>query len=187
MVDAAMRRPLLLPVVVLVLLVAAAGVIAVTSKPGLDNARDAVDQRWDALRAPLTARYERLGALVDALTRAGGPERAVTQALRESVARWQSIVATDHQPSPADEAASANELESLVARARANVAGSWRLKADAGVNQALSDVALVTPPAPDVTAYNRAVHAYERKLDHLPDSLVAGVLGFSSRRVLELS
>src|SRR5262249_36325485 len=104
MVDAAMRRPFLLLVVVLVLLVAATGVVTMTSKPGLDDARDAVDQRWDALRAPLTARYDRLGTLVDALTRAGGPDRAVTQALRESVARWHAMVAANREPDPQDEA-----------------------------------------------------------------------------------
>jgi hypothetical protein len=170
-----------------VLLAAGAGALAATSKPGLDDATDAVDQRWDALRGPLTTRYEKLATLVDALTQVGGPDRTITQDLRASVARWRSVVAASRQAQPEAEAASANELESLVARARADVAGTARLKGDAAVAQALEGVALTAPPAPDVVAYNQAVQAYERKRDRLPASLVADVLGFSSRPLLELA
>jgi hypothetical protein len=87
---------------------------------------------------------------------------------------------------PGAEATTADELEALARRARANVAASARLSADPGIASAFAafDQAVVAPAA--VKAYNRAVRAYERARTGTIKSLVARALGYDARPVLVL-
>ena len=68
------RRVRRLAVVVLLLLIAGAVALVLTTRPGLEDKRDDVESAWTPLRAPLGGRYERLAA-VNAEMRAAGDTR----------------------------------------------------------------------------------------------------------------
>lgn len=174
------RLPWILAVL-LVLVVGGAIVLVVVEKPTLDDARDAVDARWEPLRNPLVARYEQLAAALAALDAAGGGDRSVARDLTRDLAAWKKAVA---RGSADTEAEVANRLEGEATRLHANVDASDRLRGVADLNAAL-DAFATSAPAPDpVLAYNRAVRAYE---DDRNDSLrkpVARLFGYDARPVL---
>lgn len=177
-----MSRRVLLLVLVLVVIGAAAALV-VTARPALSDRRAAVGTRWAPLREPLAARYTGLDQLTDALAASGAGERAYTVDLTEEVARWQTLSAR-RDPNPGAEAASANRLEGLAARTRANVARSARLSRDPGVTAALDafDTALVSNT--DVAAYNRAVRRYQATRTDTLKQIPADLLGYRAIPVL---
>jgi hypothetical protein len=180
-----MARRLLLLVFVLVLVVvlgAGAAVAAVAAtRPGLTDDRGTVDARWAALRAPLAARYESLGRLADALGAAGAGTRSATTELAAELTTWQDLTT---RPDPGAEAASANRLEGLVARVRANLAGSARLSRDPGVVAALAVLDTRPVPAAEATAYNRSARRYEVARREPLAQVPARLLGFEARPAL---
>lgn len=167
--------------VLLVLVVGGAIALVVVEKPTLDDARDAVDARWEPLRAPLVARYEQLGTALAALDAAGGGDRGVAQDLTRELAAWKKAVAGGDAGTQAEVA---NRLEGEATRLRANVAVSPRLARVGELTSALTAFAGSSPPLDLVRAYNRAVRAYE---DDRNDSLrkpVARLFGYDTRPVL---
>jgi hypothetical protein len=168
----------------LVLVVGGAIALVVVEKPDLDDARDAVDARWEPLRAPLTARYDQLGAALAALNAAGGGDRSVAQALTSELAAWQKAV---KDGDPGTQAEVANRLEGDAARLRANVFVAPRLAESNELTSAISAFAGTAPPIDLVRAYNRAVRDYE---DARNDSLrkpVARLFGYDSRPILVIA
>lgn len=185
-----MRRRLrrLLLLVLVVALVGGAAAIVVATKPTLDDQRDLVDARWNALRQPLITRYQALANVAQALHDAGAGDRAVTKALDEALPRW--FRSTSKKPGRSDfgtEAQSANELEALATRVATNVSGSDRLKSNPLMTEALNAFALATVPPPAVEAYNQAVRDYQRTRDDTIDGIVAGVFGYDARPELVVS
>ena len=179
-----MTRRVILFLVLAILVVVGAGVaLVISARPALHDDRQAVDTRWTALRAPLATRYQGLDQLGTALGAAGAGQRSYTVALTDELDTWATL-ARRPDPSPAAEAASANRLEGLAARVRANVAKSARLSRDPGVTQALGafDAALV--PTADVDAYNRAVRRYQATRTATLKRLPADLLGYDARPVL---
>jgi hypothetical protein len=180
------RVIVLLLVVVVVLLLGGAAAVVATSRTDLEDDRDAVDARWAALRVPLAARYDGLGQLADALGVAGAGARAYTVDLTGELATWRDLAAR-RDPDPAAEAVSANRLEGLAARVRANVAQSARLSRDPGVAAAFAafDAALVPPD--DVDAYNAAVRRYQSTRTGTLTRIPADLLGYDARPALVLA
>lgn len=182
-----MRRFRWILLLVLVLLVGAVIAAALLVRPDLVDTRDRVDARWTPLRAPLAARYEALGGVATALTDGGAGERPVTRELVATLERWKALSLRGARHSDLGaEARTADELEALARRARANVVGSAKLSANPAIVAAFAafDQQVVAPPL--VLAYNRAVRAYQDARDGTVESLVADVLGFEARPVLLL-
>jgi hypothetical protein len=181
-----LRRLALLPFVLMaVLVLGAAGAVVFVARSPLDERRDAVDARWIPLRAPLATRYEGLEGLAAALSDTGGAARTYTIELTNEINTWKRLVGrTDADPGA--EAKSANHLEGLAQRIRANIAGSARLARSTSVTEALAafDTALVPPE--DVSAYNRAVRRYQSTRTALLRRLPAQLLGYGARPVLVL-
>lgn len=174
--------PLLL---VVVALSAAAAYLFV--QPDLADGRDRVDDAWSPLRAPLAARYEALGVLTQALVDAGAADRAVAKDLTATLQRWSrfALRGPEHTD-PGAETAIANDLEALGRRTRANIAASARLNTNPGVVGALGAFDLAVIPPPLVNAYNRAVRTYQDARDGTVASLLAKVLAFDARPVLQI-
>ncbi|HSO95820.1 MAG TPA: hypothetical protein VLV81_07235 [Acidimicrobiia bacterium] len=170
-----------LALAVVALVVGALVVAVLTVRPRLADARDGVDHAWVPLRVPLVVRYQRLNGVVLALDAAGARQRAVTTDLTAALAQWQRVAATDD---PGAQAPLADDLEALALRARANVQHSDRLRQNPTLQTAFAafDQAIVNPPA--VSAYNRAVQAYQRRRTSTAGRIVASLFGFGERPVL---
>jgi hypothetical protein len=167
--------------ILLVLVVGGAAALVVAEKPTLDDARDAVDARWQPLRPALVARYEQLGTVLAALGTAGSGDRSVAHDLTSALAAWKKALADGDVGTQAEVA---NRLEGEAARVRANVLASARLAEVGEVTSAIAAFTASAPPQDLVQAYNRAVRAYE---DDRNDSLrrpVARLLGYDARPVL---
>ena len=174
------RLPWILAVL-LVLVVGGAIALVVIEKPSLDDARDAVDARWKPLRAPLVSRYEKLDAARAALVAAGGGDRGVAKDLASDLTAWNKAVANG---GPETQAEVANRLEAQSKRLAANVFGSPRLVEVEALTQAITDFSGAAPPPPLVTAYNRAVRAYEQDRNDSFRKPIARLFGYDARPVL---
>jgi len=178
------RWLVLIGVAVVVAVVIAA---VLTVQPGLADARDRVDARWEPLRAPLVLRYQALGGVLKAMQDAGAGERDVTKELDVALARWSklSLQGPKHSDFEA-EATTANELEALARRVRANVAGSARLAPNEAITAAFLayDQAVIVPAV--INAYNRAVRGYEDEREGTVHRIIANALAFDARPRLVL-
>lgn len=177
------RRVLLLLALAILVVAGAAVALVATARPDLEDGRSAVDARWAPLRGPLATRYEGLAQVSEALGASGAGERTYAVDLRDEVETWNRLIArTD--PDVGAEAASANRLEGLAARVRANVARSARLNQDPALALVLAayDSALVSTD--DVEAYNRAVRRYQATRTDTFTRLPADLLGYDARPVL---
>ena len=171
----------------LLVVTASAGAAYLFVQPDLSDRREAVDAAWVPLRAPLALRYEALGALTQSLVDAGAGDRAVTKDLTTTLTRWNRFVLRGPEHTdPGTEAVIANDLEALGRRARANVAGSARLNANEIITGALGAFDLAVAPPPLIRAYNRTARDYEDARGGTIDSLVADVLAFDPRPVLQI-
>ena len=178
-----MSRRVGLLLLVIVLLVGGAVAVVVTANGPLQDRRDAVDARWAPIRTPLTDRYDRLNQVATALNDAGAGERTYTVDLVQELDTWRKLADSPTADAGA-EAASANQLEGLAARARANVAFSGRLKANPAITSAFDAFDSVLVPPPTVSAYNRAVKRYEATRTESMKQLAASLLGFDARPTL---
>jgi hypothetical protein len=182
------RRVRRLAVVVLVLLVIGVIALIFTTRPKLEDRRYDVDRAWTPLRAPLAARYERLATMNAEVAAAGAGERDAARALSLRLARWDELRrARAGDADAAAEAETADQLEGLATRLGAVVSSSDRLRAIDSLNQAVAAFQGTVPPAPAVTAYNRAVRDYEDERNGVLRSPVANVFGYDSRPQLVLS
>ncbi len=175
------RRTLWILAVILVLVIGGAVALVLTQKPPLDDARDAVDTRWDAVRPALEARYEKLDAARASFVDVAGGERTVSADLQHELARWRR--ALDDNDNAAQVEAS-NRLEADGTRLQANVLDSPRLNQS---QQLLDALAAFNSSAPDpalVRAYNRAVREYEDTRNGSLEKPVARAFGFGARPLL---
>src|SRR5438552_14386810 len=179
-----MRGVRLLALLVALLVVGAVDLVLV-GRPELRDGRAAVDHRWTALRAPLQARYEKLAAAFDAFTFAGGADRSVAKDLRPALDRWDRLRrASDANADAAAEAATANRLEGLGARLRADILASDRLRVVTQLGDAITTYTGTTPPATAVTGYDAAVKRYEHARNSTLRKPVAFLFGYDERPVL---
>ena len=182
-----MRRLRWIVPLLLVVVAASAAAAYLFVQPDLSDGRDRVDAAWLPLRAPLTVRYEALGVLAQALVDAGAADRAVTKDLTATLRRWNRLLLRGPtHTDPGTEAVIANDLEALGRRTRANIAGSARLNTNEAVQAALGAFDLAVVPEPLVGAYNRAVRDYQDARSGTIASLVAKVLTFDPRPVLQV-
>ncbi len=183
-----MRRRVRWVVIVVAALVIAGAVAAfVVVKPDLEAARDRVDLRWTPLREPLDVRYQALAAVAAALDAAGAADRAVTLALDDALARWAKLALRGPKhTNPTVEATTANELEAIARRLRANIAASTRLATNPAVTSALLTFDQSVVPVPTITAYNRVVRRYEDERSSTLHRIVADAFGYEPRSLLIL-
>ncbi len=178
----------LLVLLVPVLLIGAGVALVVTGQPPLADARNRIDTRWSALRAPLATRYDKLAAARDAFVANGGADRDVVKALAEPLRRWQELARVKaSEADDATEEALANTLEAAGARLAANVTTSDRFAHVAAVTDPLVAFQGTVPPVDALKAYNHAVRRYERDRNRILRKPVAFALGFDQRPVLQLA
>jgi len=167
-------------VIGVVVVVGGAAVAVLTSRPGLNDAKDRVDARWGDLRPSLVSRYAALTPVEQALVTAGGSDRAVTRDLRDELARWKGLADESvAHADPAAEATAANALEALARRTRANMT-TGKLAGNQALIAALQSFDTKLPAPPNaVAAYNRAVRSYQHKRSGAVHAAVASVLGYN--------
>ena len=177
------RRVLLLVVVALAVsaVAASATAVALGSRADLSSSRRRVDASWAALRPALTARYQSLGQAAAVARARLTADRAVFDDVAKAVSDWPGTAEwpTDRQ------VGAAAHLEGLAARLSATVATTPRLRGATDVTEAmrpLEETTIAQAGAP----YNSAVLAYEQVRGGFPRRLVAGALGYESRRTLEV-
>ena len=179
------RRVRRVVLVIAALAIAGTATAMLLVRPDLESARDRVDARWGPLRPPLSARYTALANVAQALHAAGAADRAVTKDLDAAIARWSKLALRGPAHTDAGvEATTANELEALARRVKANYLASPRLMANPGLGPAIQAFDGAFVPAPAIKAYNQAVRNYEDARAGIIKGLVAGVLGYESRPVL---
>jgi hypothetical protein len=175
------RRTLWIIAIVLVLVIGGAVALVLTQKPSLEDARDAVDLRWDAVRPALEARYEKLDAARAAFVDAAGGERTVAADLRGALASWRQAL---DDGDPGDQVRASNRLEADGTRLQANVLGSPRLNQSQELLDALAAYNASAPAPNLVRAYNRAVREYEDTRTGSLERPVARAFGFGARPIL---
>lgn len=180
---APMLRTLRRAVLVLLLFAAIAGAaIALTARPNLERARGDATARWKAVRSPLTARYDALSEANNAVRTAGGTGRDVVEDVGAALERWRAAASG----SPVSEqVAAANALEGLTRRLTASVAASERLRSDATVIEAVSNLADAKIPEAG-RAFNEAARDYAAKRGGPVRHVVAGLLGYDEIPALDL-
>lgn len=177
------RRTPRIALTLALLVVAGLVVLIVAARPGLQDDVRAMDRSWRPLVAPLTRRYQALGAVARALTAAGAGQRAGVKELGARLSDWDlQRVTTDF----AAQARLANTLESLAARERAAVARADRLRADPGITTAYTAFEAVRPDPALVRRYNGAVDAYEHARTRALNRIVASLDGDDARPTLQI-
>jgi hypothetical protein len=172
------RRALI--VIALVLLVGG-GILALTSRSDLENARDDVHTRWRAVRPALDERYALLAQANSATKQAGGPERELVNDIERALASWR----VDKTKSVDTQVDDANELEALGRRLTNTVDNSARLQAISPVVTAAGRFDDAQPPV-SATAFNRAVRDYEDARGGSFRRPIASLLGFPSITSLDV-
>jgi hypothetical protein len=177
------RRVMLLVVVALAVsaVAASATAVALGSRADLSSSRHRVDDSWAALRPTLSARYQSLGQAAAVARARLNANRAVFDDITKAVTDWPG---TERWPTDRQVGAAAH-LEGLAARLSATVATTPRLRGAADVAEALRPLE-ETDTAQAGAPYNNAVLGYERVRGGFPRRLVAGALGYESRRTLEV-
>ena len=172
------RRALI--VIALVLLVGG-GILALTSRSDLQNARDDVNTRWRSVRPGLEQRYALLQQANAATKRAGGPERELVSEIERSLAIWRA-----DRSKPVDvQVDDANELEALGRRLTNTVDNSARLQALPAVVTSSGKFDDSEPPVA-ANGFNKAVRDYEDARGGSLRRPIASVLGFASITSLDV-
>jgi len=179
------RRSRWILLVLIVVVVGGAVALTLTERPKLDDAQTAVDATWKPLRTPdqLVLRYQKLEGALSAFDAAGGSDRSVSKDLHAALDAWSR--ALKHGDAGA-QAEAANVVEAQATRLIANALGSERLKGDPAVTDSLAQFATTKPDPALVTAYNRAVRAYEDERTGTLQRPVARILGYDARPLLVL-
>jgi hypothetical protein len=159
-------------------------ILVITVRPGLQDDAQEVRQTWKPLLQPLAARYATLNGVAAALEAVGNGDRDTTRQLKRALSDWDLLKATTDDASQAD---TADELEGIASRVRATVAGSDRLRGNAGLTAAIAafDATKVSPAM--IKAYNDSVLRYERNRDGMLRGIVAGLDGFEPHPTLQLA
>ena len=172
------RRVRRFALVLAALVVVVVVVLVFTSRPRLEDDRDATEAVWtEDLRTPLSDRYALLTDVVVQLREAGADDRDVTQALARELDRWDGLRRAS-DPDVAAQVESSNRLEGLWARAEVSIARSPRLSASAPLLVARQAFVASAPPQPAVEAYNRAAQEYQDTREGLRYGFVASVFGY---------
>jgi hypothetical protein len=168
-------------VLVVAAVVSGSAVIAFGSRGDLEQAADRVDTAWAALRPGLDERYRSLSRAGDAARERLGDDPALFADIASGLERWEAA----GRQRVDTQAAVANRLEGFGARLRAMVEATPRLQSSGPVTAALAAMDRADPTAAR-TGYNQAVASYEDVRGGFPRRLVAGALGFDSRRTIQL-
>ncbi|MGH9039350.1 MAG: LemA family protein [Acidimicrobiia bacterium] len=157
-----------------------AAVLAFSSRGDLEQARSRVDTAWEQLRPGLDDRYLSLGEAGIAARERLGDDQGLLADLAGGLEQWEAA----GQRPVETQATLANRLEGYGSRLRAMVEGTPRLRSSDEVTGALAEMDESDPEAARA-GYNQAVADYENVRGGFPRRLVAGALGFDSRRTVE--
>jgi hypothetical protein len=173
----------LLPLALLLVVIVAIAFV-LTSRPRLEDARDEVEQRWDALVEPLDARYELLDGVTAAIGGAPGPSATLAGDVNAALERWNALRADDSGVEDAVD--TANRLEALGRRLDATVRASARLSAIPEVMTALDAYAGAEIPG-EVAAFTTAVRDYAEERSGSARGLMADLFGYDAVPALDIA
>jgi hypothetical protein len=172
------RRVRRLALLLVALVVIGLVVLVLTSRPRLEDDRDAAEDVWtEQLRTPLSDRYAQLSDVVAQLRDAGAGDRDVTEELARELDRWDDLRrGTD----VIDQVETSNRLEGLFRRAESSIGRSPRLSASEPLLMARQAFVATAPPQPAVDDYNRSAREYQDTREGLRYGLVAGIFGYDA-------
>jgi hypothetical protein len=168
-----LRRVALLGVVLLVVVLL---VLVLTSRPDLEDAKQAVDTTWSATLEPLDARYALLGQANAPLRDRPGPAGQLAQEVDRGLEDWVDAREAENR---AAAISAANELEGLGRRLVTLVNASPTLSADPATKGPSDAFAAAALPA-ELTTFTEAVQAYEDERRGPVRGVVAEVFGYDS-------
>jgi len=178
------RRIRWIALALVVVIVTGTVILVITVRPGLQDDAQEVRRTWRPLLQPLAVRYGTLPGVVGALDAAGNGNRDLTKQLKRRVDDWELLKTTSDD---SEQAKAADDLESLAARIRASVAGSFRLKGNDGLNKAIAAFDAAKVPPALLRNYNDAVLRYERNRDGMLRNIVASIDGYDAQPTLQLT
>lgn len=167
-----------------VVIVTGTVILVITVRPGLQDDAQEVRRTWKPLLQSLAARYTALNGVAAALEAAGNGDRDTTKQLKRGLSDWELLAATNDD---AAQAQTADQLEGLASRIRATVAGSERLKTNAGLTASITAFDAAKVPPALVKRYNDTVLAYERNRDGMLRGIVANLDGYDPHPTLQLA
>lgn len=172
------------------IIVIAIGIIAValasvlSMYPSVSEARDLVEDRWQAAQPRLDERYERLASLSRAV-RAVRADVDLLDDVDEDVADWKTLTGKRPTPDVNDEPQAANRAESAGARLARFVTTTPSLRENADVVIALHEY-LGTDPTSVLEPYGDAVDDYDSARSRFPGRFFASLLGFEGLSTVEV-
>ncbi len=169
----------------IIMLLGVMGLLVVTQRPALVDARNAADASFARLSPSLEARYKTVPAILEALKTAGAQDRGPSIALAKSQGAWLIALNGESANQISD---AANSIEGNVARVRAMYQGSDRLreyKAQMDPALAAYDQSLSADAKVKVKENAEAVAAYRAKRGAWLSKPVVFIGGFDERITYE--
>lgn len=169
----------------IIMLFGALGLLVVTQRPALVDARNAADASFTRLSPSLEARYKTVPAILEALKTSGAQDRGPSIALAKAERAWLIALNGESTNQISD---AANSIEGNVARVRAMYQGSDRLreyKAQMDPALAAYDQSLSADTKVKVNENAEAVAAYRAKRGAWLSKPVVFIGGFDERITYE--
>ncbi|AKL73036.1 hypothetical protein IMCC26256_11743 [Actinobacteria bacterium IMCC26256] len=169
----------------IIMLLGALGLLVVTQRPALVDARNAADASFTRLSPSLEARYKTVPAILEALKTSGAQDRGPSIALAKAESAWLIALNGESANQISD---AANSIEGNVARVRAMYQGSDRLreyKAQMDPALAAYDQSLSADTKVKVKENAEAVAAYRAKRGAWLSKPVVFIGGFDERITYE--
>ena len=165
-----MRR---LAVLVVVAVLAVAGLGAGCSYNRFTTSEEAIKAQWAQVENQLQRRYDLIPNLVETVRGYAAHEKEVFQAVADARARLAGAT------SPVERVEGANQMESALARLLVIVENYPQLKADAQFARLMDELSgTENRVAQERLRYNDRVQAYNTVRRRFPSNLVAGMFGF---------
>lgn len=169
----------------IIMLFGALGLLVVTQRPALVDARNGADASFMRLSPSLEARYKTVPAILEALKTSGAQDRGPSIALAKAESAWLIALNGESTNQISD---AANSIEGNVARVRAMYQGSDRLreyKAQMDPALAAYDQSLSADTKVKVNENAEAVAAYRAKRGAWLSKPVVFIGGFDERITYE--
>ncbi len=145
--------------------------VGLLSRQEMTDRESKAEREAKPLLAKLPARYDQVGALLTAIQDVSS-DRSILAAGTGALTRWNDVAnGSDLRAA----ISAANDVESIIARAKTVVVASPKLLAAAPIQEAFAAIDAAVPVVEDVSTFNEAVQAFQDQRNGLFRSLVASV------------
>ena len=173
----------MLVVLIVLGIVALIAIFLVLSYNGMVRARNKVDEAWSGIDVQLKRRHDLIPNLVETVKGYATHEREVFEAVTQ--ARSQAIQAQSQGPARAG--AAENALSGALGRLFAVAEAYPQLRAAESFTELQRELSNTEDQISAARRiYNGNVQAYNTKIQVLPNSLMAGPFGFTTREYFEI-